>query len=138
MGENGVQTLLTGRGLLESPRWHRDRLYVSDWSTGEVIALDLTGRSEVIAHVQSLPLCTAWLPDSRLLIVSSPDGRLLRREPGGALVTHAELARRAGTTSWWTAAATPTSTGSGSTRWPATRSGPARSTCPRPTARYAT
>ena len=52
MGENGVQTLLTGRGLLESPRWHRDRLYVSDWATGEVIALDLTGRSEVIAHRQ--------------------------------------------------------------------------------------
>ena len=91
MGGYGVQTLLTGRGLLESPRWHGNRLYVSDWSTGEVIALDLTGRSEVIAYVDSLPLCTAWLPNDRLLIVSSPDGRLLRREPGGTLVTHAEL-----------------------------------------------
>jgi sugar lactone lactonase YvrE len=115
MGENGVQTLLTARGLIESPRWHGDRLYVSDWSTGEVIALDLTGRSEVIAYVESLPLCTAWLPDGRLLIVSSPDGRLLRREPGGAPVPTLNSARRAGTTSWWTAAATPTSTGPGST-----------------------
>ena len=33
-----VRTLLTGRGLVESPRWHGDRLYFSDWSAGEVIA----------------------------------------------------------------------------------------------------
>lgn len=88
-----VRTLLTGRGLLESPRWHGDRLYVSDWSAGEVIAVDLAGHSEVVARVASLPLCTAWLPDGRLVIVSSAEGRLLRREPDGTLVTHAELGR---------------------------------------------
>ncbi|MFI7400834.1 SMP-30/gluconolactonase/LRE family protein [Streptomyces sp. NPDC049541] len=88
----GVSTLLTGRGLVESPRWHGDRLYFSDWTAGEVVAVGLTGRSEVVARVASLPLCTAWLPDDdRLLIVSSADGRLLRREPDGSLVTHAEL-----------------------------------------------
>ena len=90
---NGPRTLLTGRGLLESPRWHGDRLYFSDWSAGEVLAVDLAGRSEVIARVRSLPLCTAWRPDGRLLIVSSPDGRLLRREPDGSLVTFADLGR---------------------------------------------
>jgi sugar lactone lactonase YvrE len=88
---NRVRTLLSGRGLVESPRWHGDRLYFSDWSVGEVVAVDLAGRSEVIARVESLPLCTAWLPDGRLVIVSSPDGRLLRREPDGSLVTHANL-----------------------------------------------
>jgi sugar lactone lactonase YvrE len=35
----------------------------------------------------------AWRPDGRLLIVSSPDGRLLRREPDGSLVTFADLGR---------------------------------------------
>ena len=93
MEPNGLRTLLTGRGLLESPRWHGDRLYFSDWSAGEVLAVDLAGRSEVIARVRSLPLCTAWLPDGHLVIVSSPDGRLLRREPDGSLVTYADLGR---------------------------------------------
>ena len=88
---NEVRMLLAGRGLVESPRWHGDRLYFSDWSAGEVIAVDLVGRSEVIARVKSLPLCTAFLPDGRLVIISSPDGRLLRREPDGTLVTHADL-----------------------------------------------
>ena len=49
MGTNGVRTLLTGRGLVESPRWHQDRLYFSDWSAGEVLSVDLDGRSEVVA-----------------------------------------------------------------------------------------
>src|SRR5215467_4975946 len=93
MKANGVRTLVTGRGLVESPRWHGDRLYFSDWSAGEVLSVDLAGHSEVIARVRSLPLCTAWLPDGRLLIVSSPDGRLLRREPDGSLDTYADLGR---------------------------------------------
>ena len=89
--DDEVRTLLTGRGLVESPRWHGDRRYVSDWTAGEVIAVDLAGHNEVIAQVASLPLCTAWLPGGRLVIVSSADGRLLRREPDGTLVTHADL-----------------------------------------------
>jgi sugar lactone lactonase YvrE len=91
-----VRVLLSGRGLVESPRWHGDRLFFSDWSAGEVIAVDLAGRSEVIARVKSLPLCTAWLPDGRLVIVSSQAGQLLRREPDGSVVIHADL----GATGW--------------------------------------
>ena len=45
MADNGIRTLLTGCGLVESPRWHGDRLYFSDWSAGEVIAVDLAGRN---------------------------------------------------------------------------------------------
>jgi sugar lactone lactonase YvrE len=89
----GMRTLLTGRGLVESPRWHGDRLYFSDWSAGEVLTVDLAGHSEVVAQVKSLPLCTGWLPDGRMLIVSSGDGRLLRREADGSLTTYADLGR---------------------------------------------
>jgi sugar lactone lactonase YvrE len=90
---DGVRTLLAGQGLVESPRWHGDRLYFSDWSAGEVIAVDLSGRADVVARVRSLPLCTAWLPDGRLLIVNSPEGLLLRLEPDGSLAVHGNLGR---------------------------------------------
>jgi sugar lactone lactonase YvrE len=85
-------TVLRGRGLLESPRWHDDRLYVSDWSAGEVLSVGLDGSSEVVATVESLPLCTAWMPDGSLAIVSSFDGRLLRHD-AGRVTTYAELGR---------------------------------------------
>jgi sugar lactone lactonase YvrE len=91
-----MRVLLAGRGLVESPRWHGDRLIFSDWSAGEVISVDLAGRSEAIARVKSLPLCTAWLPDGRLVIVSSQAGQLLRREPDGSVVIQADL----GATGW--------------------------------------
>ena len=86
-----LRVLVTGRGLVEAPRWHDGRLYFSDWTAGEVLAVDADGRTEVVARVASLPLCSAWLPDGRLLIVSSADGLLLRREPDGTLQTHADL-----------------------------------------------
>jgi sugar lactone lactonase YvrE len=85
------QILLDGLAFPESPRWHDDRLWVSDWGAHEVIAVDLEGTSEVVARVPSFPMCIDFLPDGRLLIVSAGDGLLLRREPDGSLATHADL-----------------------------------------------
>jgi sugar lactone lactonase YvrE len=86
-----LHTLKTGLVFGESPRWHEDRLWFSDWGSQEVIAVDLEGRSEVITHIQSSPFCIDFLPDGRLLVVSGRDRLLLRREPDGSLVTHADL-----------------------------------------------
>ena len=85
-------TLLTGLALGESPRWHDSRLWFADWGAQELIAVDLEGRSEVIVRVPSIPFSIDWLPDGRLVIASSRDRHLLRREPDGSLATHAELA----------------------------------------------
>jgi len=88
-----VRTLLTGIAFGESPRWHDDRLWFSDWGAQQVVAVDLAGRSEVMTQVgfPSFPMCIDWLPDGRLLIVSAREGLLLRREPDGSLVPHADL-----------------------------------------------
>jgi len=86
-----LQTLMTGLVLGESPRWHDDRLWFSDWGAQEVIAVDLEGKSEVIVRVPSFPFSIDWLPDGRLLIVSASDRLLLRRESDGSQVTHADL-----------------------------------------------
>jgi sugar lactone lactonase YvrE len=80
---------MTGIGLGESPRWHDGRLWFSDWVAQELVALSVDGDSEVITNVRSLPFSIDWLPDGPLLITSGR--KLLRMEPDGSLVTHADL-----------------------------------------------
>ena len=86
-----LRTLMTGIAFGEQPRWHEERLWFSDWGSREVVALDLEGGSEVVLRAPSFPCCVDWLPDGHLLVVSGREGLLLRREPDGSLVTHADL-----------------------------------------------
>jgi len=87
-----LHTLLTGLAIGESPRWHEERLWFSNWGTQEVVAVDLEGKSEVMVRVPTtVPFCIDWLPDGRLLVVSGREGLLLRGEPNGELLTHADL-----------------------------------------------
>jgi sugar lactone lactonase YvrE len=75
----------------ESPRWHDGRLWFCDWGASQVIALSVDGSHEVVVTVASFPMCIDFLPDGRLLVVDSAQRRLLRREPDGSLITHADL-----------------------------------------------
>jgi sugar lactone lactonase YvrE len=86
------QVLMDGVVFGESPRWRDGRLWFSDWGANQVIALDAEGGHEVVATVASFPMCIDFLPDGRLLVVDSAQRRLLRREPDGSLVQHADLA----------------------------------------------
>ena len=85
------QILMTGIGLGESPRWRDNRLWFADWLAQEVIAVDLEGNSDIVLGMETFPFSFDWLPDGRLLILSGGDGLLLRREPDGSLVPHADL-----------------------------------------------
>jgi sugar lactone lactonase YvrE len=87
-----THVLMNGLVVGESPRWHEGRLWFSNWGAQEIVAVDLDGQSQVMARVPtSVPFSIDWLPDGRLLVVSGPEARLLRQEPDGSLVTHADL-----------------------------------------------
>ncbi len=85
-------TVLDGRDFLEGPRWHAGRLWVSDFFRHEVLAQGAGGRFEVIARIAQQPSGLGWLGDGRLLVVSMLDQVLMRQEPDGSLVVHADLA----------------------------------------------
>jgi sugar lactone lactonase YvrE len=75
--------------FVESARWHEGRFWFAHWSVGEIIAIDLQGRSEVMAPgPQTLGWSIDWLPDGRLLVTGES---LLRQEPDGSFVQHADL-----------------------------------------------
>jgi sugar lactone lactonase YvrE len=87
-----VRILLTGLAMGESPRWHENRLWLSDWGAQEIVAVDVDGNAEVEVRTPfGLPFCIDWLLDGRLLVVSGRESLLLRRELDGSLVTHADL-----------------------------------------------
>ena len=89
--ERTTRLLANGFAFGEGPRWRDGRLWLSDMHGRRVVTVDPAGRTEEIARVEARPSGLGWLPDGRLLIVSMEDRRLLRREPGGGLATHADL-----------------------------------------------
>lgn len=89
-------TVASGFAFLEAPRWHEDRIWFSDFYTHQVLSAREDGsdlRTE--AEVPQQPAGLGWLPDGRLLVVSMRDRKVLRREPDGTLVTHADLSGHA-------------------------------------------
>ena len=82
-------TLLKDLALVESPRWHDDRLVFSDWAAGEVLSVDLNGARDLVTRIDAMPFCLDRLPDGRLLIVAGQ--QLLARESDGTLATYAVL-----------------------------------------------
>jgi sugar lactone lactonase YvrE len=86
-----LSVVLDGFSYLECPRWHDGRVWVSDFYTHSVVANDGHGHTEVMAIVPNQPSGLGWLPDGRALIVSMRDRRLVRLEPSGELVEHADL-----------------------------------------------
>ena len=89
-----LRTVVEDLHFSECPRWHDDRLFFSDFYLQQVLSVAYDGSDlRVEAEVPGQPSGLGWLPDGRLLVVSQHDTRLLRREPDGTLVTHADLAR---------------------------------------------
>jgi sugar lactone lactonase YvrE len=80
---------MDGLVFVESARWHEGRLWFAHWSVGEVLAMTADGTAEVMAPGRpALGWSIDWLPDGRLLVTGES---LLRQEPDGSLVRHADL-----------------------------------------------
>jgi sugar lactone lactonase YvrE len=87
-----IKTVIDGMAFTECPRWHEGRLWFSDFYTYRVYSAAEDGsdlRTE--AEVPGQPSGLGWLPDGQMLIVSQRDRRILRRDLGGTLHTHADL-----------------------------------------------
>jgi sugar lactone lactonase YvrE len=88
------RVLLSRLAYVESPRWHNGRLWFAHWGTGEIVAVGLDGRSEVVGHgPPGLGWSIGWLPDGRLLVTGEG---LERRDPDGSIVPHADLSELSG------------------------------------------
>ena len=83
------KVLLDELAMVESPRWHDGRLWFAHWGTGEIRAVDLDGKSEVMAHgPDGLGWTIDWLPDGRMLVTGK---ELLCVEPDGSTAPYTDL-----------------------------------------------
>jgi sugar lactone lactonase YvrE len=82
------RTLLDGLVLAESVRWHDGQVWFADWGAHEVVRVGPDGGREVVLSMPTFPFSLDWLPDGRLLVVSST---LQCLGPDGTLVDHADL-----------------------------------------------
>jgi sugar lactone lactonase YvrE len=86
------KVLIPGLTFTEGARWHEGRIWFSDLYTFHVYSAGEDGSDlRVEATIPEQPSGLGWLPDGRLLVVSMLDRKLMRREPDGTLVTHADL-----------------------------------------------
>jgi sugar lactone lactonase YvrE len=79
------RTLLDGLAMVESARWHEGRLWFAHWGVGDVVAVDLDGRAEVVAPgPRRMGGSIDWLPDGRLITTGDA---ITRHEPDGTTTT---------------------------------------------------
>jgi sugar lactone lactonase YvrE len=88
---SGLPVFVSGIGFGEGPRWHDGRLWFSDFHQHSVSSVGDDGTRVVQLEIDDSPSGLGWLPDGRLLVVAMESRRVLRVEPDGGVVTHADL-----------------------------------------------
>jgi len=86
-----INEIVDGIAFGEAPRWHDDALYIADIHADRVLRLGQQGGYDVVASFSGPVSGVGWLPDGRMLVVSMVDRRVLRIEPDGSVVVHADL-----------------------------------------------
>ena len=89
-----LKILLTDLTFAEGPRWHKGRLWFSDFYAHEVIAVDEKGQRETIINVPEQPSGLGWAPNEELLVVSMRNQKILKLK-NNELIEHADLSAHA-------------------------------------------
>lgn len=87
-----LNIVATGVGFGESARWHDNKLWISDWGTGEILQVAATGKTKVVARTSSLPFSIDWLPSGAMLVTAGRRDELLRLDADGSLGVYSNLA----------------------------------------------
>jgi sugar lactone lactonase YvrE len=88
---SGLPVLLGGIDFGEGPRWHDGRLWFSDFHQHTVSSVGDDGDRRIELELDDSPSGLGWLPDGRLLVVAMESRRVMRVEPDGSVVVHADL-----------------------------------------------
>jgi len=89
--EHGWDLIVDGIDFGEGPRWHLGRLWFSDFYQGTISSVGHDRSRRIEVRWDGQPSGLGWLPDGRLLFVSMLDQRVMRVEPDGSIVEHADL-----------------------------------------------
>lgn len=77
----------------ECPRWHEGVWWVSDFYADRIVTVAGDGRTTTVLGLDGdHPGGLGWLPGGALLFVAMRARKVMRREPDGSLVVHADLA----------------------------------------------
>lgn len=86
------ELLASGFVFAEGPRWHGDKLWLSDMHGESVWTVDLSGQRELVVELPGRrPSGLGFLPNGDLLIVSMLERQILRWD-GSELDVHADVA----------------------------------------------
>jgi sugar lactone lactonase YvrE len=93
-------TVIDGIDFGEGPRWHKGRLWFSDFYQQTISSVEIHADGSGTRHVElehdGRPSGLGWLPDGRLLFVSMLDRKVMRQEADGSVVEHADLSEVTG------------------------------------------
>ena len=81
MAKYTLEMLAEGFEFLEGPRWHDNRLWLSDMWGETVYTLTEAGERTAVAKLPQHPSGINFLPDGRMVVVSMQDRKLMATSP---------------------------------------------------------
>ena len=85
-----LNVLVDECGYLESPRWHDDALWLSDFDARQVLAVREGGDVRIVAEIEGVPSGLAFV-ETGLLVASMRDHKIVHVDAAGSVSAWADL-----------------------------------------------